>query len=187
MFSEFSKSMKTVIDCLGDGSSNLPLFNGSVISFTWFRNCTSTALVVSGNSAIMPGSPSSSSSAINAIFMVTLSNCLFTGNIGQLGGAIRVESGALVTILDSIFIGNSAINGGAIYVSSGGSLVSVSDIVFEGNGNGASSSFGGAIYVSTGGCMAQASGSSFSRSNGGGIGLAKVELCTLMLLPAASF
>src|SRR5207253_882214 len=83
---------------------------------------------------------------------LTLSNCVFSGNSAQAGGAIYNDGyssgGVILTVSASVFSGNSAQSGGGIYnyasQYNGGWVLTVRASAFSGNSAGG---YGGAIAV----------------------------------------
>ena len=95
----------------------------------------------------------------------SLTNCTFTGNMGQNGGGMYNESYATPILTNCIFTGNSATNGGGMYNM--GSQPTLTNSLFSSN----SANNGGAIYNSgsyprISNCTIQ---DNYASNNGGGM------------------
>ncbi|GAX73319.1 hypothetical protein CEUSTIGMA_g773.t1 [Chlamydomonas eustigma] len=163
-----SISTMTIMDCKGSDSAMVVSFqsyipsydssraSGTIVTNIWFRNCLGTAFII--NATTTASTP------------VRIVSCLFSGNTGTQGGALRVESGAYVVISSSVFVGNNAMYGGAVYVANGGYITTISSSTFDGNGYASAAVLGGAIYVAQGACLSLIDGCYFT-GNGAGASL----------------
>jgi hypothetical protein len=96
--------------------------------------------------------------------VLTVSNCLFSGNSAFEGGGIANFSGGVLTVSGGTFSANSAFNGGGIF--NDGSLTTIGDSTFAGN---VASNDGGGIQNFTGLWISGCTFSDNSAMNGGGI------------------
>eukprot|EP00210_Caulerpa_lentillifera_P003990 g3806.t2 len=99
---------------------------------------------------------------------VTIRDSVFTGNSGEQGGCIRIDTSMPATLKNCTFIGNNAGgNGGALSIVDDGQAF-VSDSIFIGN----TGQYGGGVFVSTSGlfeCTRCVIDGSVARSFGGAI------------------
>lgn len=102
--------------------------------------------VIIANSVFLNGSIHSPGRAIlSTDSEVTITDCLFEGNIGDNGGAIFAKKGTLMTLIGNTFAGNQAIGrGGAIYAKD--STVSLSGSMMNIFSHNSGNISGGAIY-----------------------------------------
>jgi len=76
--------------------------------------------------------------------MLTIANCVFTGNVSTADGGAIWNYGGTLNIQSSTFTGNHAVNGGAIYIHGTTNATTIQNSTFSGN---VASGKGGAIYL----------------------------------------
>jgi predicted outer membrane repeat protein len=83
---------------------------------------------------------------LSTSFLPPTADVAFRNCEGTTGGAVYQEAGSLLTCTRCEFTGNKASgSGGAVYMKGGGAVVTLSEVVFEGNS--ATTGDGGALYV----------------------------------------
>lgn len=77
---------------------------------------------------------------------ITVDNCRFIGNSGDLGGAIAIENNGQLNCMNSIFNGNNANSGAAIYITGNSQFNCYNSAVVQNN----ATLEGGGIFIETG-------------------------------------
>lgn len=103
----------------GGAASGFRILNINIPSGSSRSTITLQSLTFSeGDAAGIPGE--GGAIAVQGNVSLTITNCIFTGNLGTSGGALTIFNNAQVTVSESRFQENiSTSNGGAIYLSDG--------------------------------------------------------------------